>query len=162
MHKTTKKEIRSPNPRRFDDKRRSLEQKNALEQKDVAIREVLRQIERVNEELKNNIIVHVENILIPILQKLELNERSHYYIQLLRNNFQEMTSSFGAKLSDEKTKITPREIEICDMIRTGFTKKEISTLLHISERTTEKHRANIRKKMNINKNDNLLSFLKTL
>ncbi len=162
MIQKTKKEIRSPHPRRIDDKKRSQEQKSALEQKDVAIREVLRQIERVNEEIKTNIIFKVENILIPILQSLELNEKSHYYVKLLRINFQEITSSFGAKLSDKKTKLTPREIEICDMIRAGFTNKEISTLLYVSDRTTEKHRANIRKKMKISKDDNLLSFLKTL
>ncbi len=98
----------------------------------------------------------------PIVEKLEINNGSSYYIQLLQNNLQEVTSTFGAKLSDNKTNLTPREIEICDMIRNGLTTKEISMLLHISIRTTEKHRAHIRKKFCINKNNNLLSFLQSL
>ncbi len=162
MDKTKQKEMRSSKLRRVDDKKRLREQKSILAQKDLAIREVLKQIEQVNEEVKSNIIANVENILMPIVQKLEVNEGSYYYIQLLRNNLHEMTSTFGVKLSDRKTKLTPREIEICDMIRNGLTNKEIASLLRISIRTIEKHRANIRKKLDINKDDNLLSFLQSL
>ncbi len=162
MGKTKQKEMRSSNLRRVDDKKRLREQKSILAQKDLAIREVLKQIEQVNEEVKSNIIANVENILMPIVQKLEVNEGSYYYIQLLRNNLHEMTSTFGVKLSDRKTKLTPREIEICDMIRNGLTNKEIASLLRISIRTIEKHRTNIRKKLDINKDDNLLSFLQSL
>ncbi len=162
MHKTTQKEMRSPYPRRIDDKKRLLEQKKILEQKDLAIKEVLRQIERESDETKNNIIANVENLLMPIVQKLELEEGPHYYVQLLRNNLKEMTSAFGAKLSDKETKLTSREIEICNMVRNGLTNKEISTLLNISSRTTEKHRSNIRRKLSIDKDHNLLSFLKAL
>ena len=162
MYRTTHKEIRSSYPRRIDDKKRLLEQKNVLYQKNLAISEVLRQIERGSEEMKNNIISNVENLLMPIVHKLELEGGSYYYVQLLRNNLREMTSTIGAKLSDKETKLTPREIEISNMIRSGLTNKEISTLLKISSRTTEKHRGNIRKKLGINKNCNLLSFLKAL
>ncbi len=162
MDKTKQKEMRSSSLRRVDDKKRLREQKSILAQKDLAIREVLKQIERVNEEVKSNIIANVENILLPIVQKLEVNDGSYYYIQLLRNNLHEMTSTFGVKLSDKKTKLTPREIEICDMIRNGLTNKEIASLMRISIRTIEKHRTNIRKKLDINKDDNLLSFLQSL
>ncbi len=162
MTKTTKKEIRVLRPRRANDKKRQREQKKALAQKDLAIREVLKQIEQVNDEIKSNIIAKVENTLMPIVEKLEINNGSSYYIQLLQNNLQEVASTFGARLSDNKTNLTPREIEICDMIRNGLSTKEISMLLHISIRTTEKHRAHIRKKLRINKNNNLLSFLQSL
>ncbi|MHC4268946.1 MAG: helix-turn-helix transcriptional regulator [Planctomycetota bacterium] len=162
MRKPTQKEIRSPFPRRVDDKNRLLEQKSVLEQKDLVIKEILRQIERGSEDIRKNIISNVENLLLPIVQNLELKGVSYFYIQLLRDNLQELTSTFGAKLSDKEIKLTPREIEICNMIRNGSTNKEISILLNISSRTTEKHRANIRKKLNISKEYNLLSFLKAL
>lgn len=162
MNKTAHKESRSPYPRRIDDKRRLLKQKIVLDQKDLAIREVLKQIELEKKDIKSNIIANVENMLMPIIHKLELKGESNYYIQLLRNNLQDLLSSFGVKLSDKKTKLTPREIEICNMVRSGITSKEISTLLNISSRTIEKHRANIRKKLNISKDCNLLSFMKTL
>ncbi len=162
MYRTTNKEMRSSYPRRIDDKKRFQEYESILEQKDLAIREVLRQNERGREEIKSNVITNVENLLLPIVQTIELRGESCYYVQLLRNNLQELTSSLGAKLSDKKVNLTPREVEICNMIRNGITNKEISTLLNISSRTTEKHRANIRKKLSINKDYNLLSYLKAL
>ncbi len=162
MLKTTKKEIRSRCPRRIVDKERIQEQESILAKKDLAIREVLRQTEQVNEEIKSNIIANVESILMPIVEKLEINNGSNHYIQLLRKSLQEITLNFGTKLSDKKSKLTPREIEICNMIRNGLANKEISALLNVNIRTTEKHRAHIRKKLSINKNDNLLSFLQTL
>jgi len=49
------------------------------------------------------------------------------------------------------------------MIEGGLTNKEISKLLHISRQTVEKHRKNIRKKLNITKKDiNLASYLQHL
>jgi len=162
MRKTTQKEIRSAFPRRVDDKNRLLEQKSVLEQKDLVIKEILRQIERGSEDIRKNIIANVENLLLPIVQNLELTGVSYFYIQLLRDNLKELTSKFGAKLSDKEIKLTPREIEICNMIKNGTTNKEISILLNISSRTTEKHRANIRKKLDISKEYNLLTFLKAL
>jgi DNA-binding CsgD family transcriptional regulator len=162
MQKTTQREIRSQHPRRIDDKKKLIEQKSILDQKNMAIREVLSQIEREREEIKSNVVANVENLLMPILQKLELKGDSYHYVQLLKNNLKELTSSFGAKLSVKNSNLTPKEIEICNMIRNGITNKEISTLLNISQRTTEKHRTNIRKKLGVNKDHNLLTFLRTL
>lgn len=162
MQKTTQREIRSQHPRRIDDKKKLIEQKSILDQKNMAIREVLSQIERGREEIKSNVVANVENLLMPILQKLELKGDSYHYVQLLKNNLKELTSSFGAKLSVKNSNLTPKEIEICNMIRNGITNKEISTLLNISKRTTEKHRTNIRRKLSVNKDYNLLTFLRTL
>jgi DNA-binding CsgD family transcriptional regulator len=59
--------------------------------------------------------------------------------------------------------LTPREIEICNMVKSDITSKEISKLLNISPQTIVKHRKNIRKKLGIsNKNINLTSFLHEL
>jgi DNA-binding CsgD family transcriptional regulator len=55
------------------------------------------------------------------------------------------------------------QIEICNMIKNGITSKEIASLLNISLGTTERHRNNIRKKLDIvNKDINLSSVLRSL
>ncbi|MCP4580121.1 MAG: helix-turn-helix transcriptional regulator [candidate division Zixibacteria bacterium] len=60
-------------------------------------------------------------------------------------------------------KLSPREIEICSMIKNGATSKEIAETLSISVLTVNKHRERIRKKLVIsNKGINLTSFLKKL
>lgn len=137
-------------------------QKKDLEQKNIALSEILGQIEIEKKQIKENVIINAETLLLPIIQKLRLTGESRKYIQLLQKNLQELTSSFGTKLTEKRAKLTSREVEICNMIKNGLTSKEIASLLNISLRTAEKHRINIRNKLGIvNKNLNLTSFLQT-
>jgi len=139
------------------------EQKIVLEQKNIALNEILGQIELEKKQIQNNVIANAENLLLPIIQKLKLKGESCRYVLLLQKNLEALTSSFGVKLSDKKTRLSAREIEVCNMIKHSFTSKEIAALLNVSLRTVEKHRINIRTKLGItNKEINLSSYLQTL
>ena len=132
-------------------------------QKNIALSEILGQIELEKKQIKDNVLANAENLLLPIIQKLRLKGESRKYVQLLRKNLQELTSSFGTRLTEREAKLTSREVEICNMVKNGLTSKEIARLLNISLGTTERHRINIRRKLGIiNKDINLTSFLKTL
>ena len=138
-------------------------QKEALEQKNLALSEILGQIEIEKKQIKDDVIANAENLLLPIIQKLRLTGESRKYVLLLRKNLQELTSSFGTKLTEKGAKLTSREVEVCGMIKNGLTSKEIAGLLNISLRTVETHRIKIRNKLGIvNKDLNLSSYLKTL
>ena len=138
-------------------------QKEALEQKNVALREIIGQIEAEKNKLKEDVRANVEESMLPILKKLRLNGASRKYLDLLRRNLGDLTSSFGRKITQKRINLTPREIEICDMIKGGLASKEISELLNVSHQTIEKHRKNIRQKLRIsNKSINLFSFLQQL
>jgi len=91
-------------------------------------------------------VANAEGLLLPIIQKLRLTGESRKYVQLLQKNLQELTSSFGTKLTEKRVNLTTREIEICNMIKNGLVNKEIASLLNISLGTIERHRNNIRKK----------------
>ncbi|MBT3354152.1 MAG: helix-turn-helix transcriptional regulator, partial [Candidatus Scalindua sp.] len=131
--------------------------------KNIALSEVLGQIEIEKKQIKDNVIANAENLLLPIVQKLRLKGESRKYVQLLQRNIQDLTSSFGPKLTEKRANLSTREIEVCNMIKNGLVNKEIASLLNISLGTTEKHRNNIRKKLHIvNKDINLSSFLNSL
>jgi len=135
----------------------------ALEQKNIALREIIAQIEVEKNKIKEDILSNVDEILMPILKKLSARGASRRYVDLLRRNLEDMTSSFGRKISDRRLRLSPREIEICDMVKEGLASKEISGLLGVSCQTVEKHRKNIRVKLGIsNKSVNLASFLQQL
>ena len=139
------------------------EQKGALEQKSIALREVLRQVEIEKQQIKDNILANAENLLLPTIQKLGLTGESRKYAQLLQKNLKELTSSFGARLADKRTRLTSREMEICNMVKNGLTSKEIARLLNTSLLTVEKHRNNIRTKLGaVNKGLSLFSILQEL
>ena len=59
--------------------------------------------------------------------------------------------------------LTPKEINIANLVKFGKTNKEISEIMHSSIHTISRHRENIRKKTGLkNKKVNLRSFLSTL
>ncbi|MCQ9208903.1 MAG: helix-turn-helix transcriptional regulator, partial [Omnitrophica bacterium] len=97
------------------------------------------------------------------LKKLKLKGASKKYVNLLTHNLKELVSPFGRRITDRSIKLTPREIEICNMIKDGLTSKDISNLLNISYQTIDQHRKHIRSKLKIsNKNINLTSYLQRL
>ena len=135
-------------------------QKISLERKNIALREVLEQIEIEKNSIKNEITSNVYEILLPILQKLKIKKGKSKYMDLLEYHLKETISSFGSKISDRHIKLTPREIEICSMIKGNLTSKEIAGLLNLSYQTIEKHRKNIRKKLKVpDKKIKLTAFL---
>jgi len=137
-----------------------LEQKNTLEKKNIALSEILGQLEIEKKQIKDNVVANAENLLLPIIQKLKLTGEERKYILLLQKNLEELVSSFGSKLIENTVKLTTREIEICNMVKNGLTNKEIAKLLAISLGTIKRHRSNIRRKLDIiNTDTNLASFL---
>ena len=54
--------------------------------------------------------------------------------------------------------LSKREIEVLKAVAEGFTNKEIAVALHISSRTADAHRANIMKKLDIQKVVGLVKF----
>jgi len=139
------------------------EQKLVLEQKNLALMEMIEHIERAKNKTKDDIVINVNEFLLPILKKLKLKGAPAKYINLIQRHLEELTSSFGRKITEKSIKLTSREIEICNMVKGGLTSKEIAELLNISQQTVDKHRKNIRHKLNLSKKGvNLSSFLHKL
>jgi len=141
------------------------EQKKALEQKNVALRELLVQLELEKQQIRDDVASNVEKLLSPVMREMKKAAvpANRKYLEILEQNIEELASPLGRKLSDQRLKLSPREIEICNMIKSGLTNKEIAQSLRLSRATVEKHRENIRAKFGISgKKINLRSFLQSL
>ena len=136
------------------------EQMLLTEQKNLALKEIIAQIETEKRAIRDDIEANIRVKIYPILDKLKISNANLKYIQLLQNHLERLDSSFGNKITKKKLTLTPREIEICSMIKGGLSSKEISKLLKVSLNTVEKHRENIRRKTGISKKRiNLATFL---
>ncbi|MBI4650527.1 helix-turn-helix transcriptional regulator, partial [Candidatus Desantisbacteria bacterium] len=136
-----------------------------LEQKNSALKEILEQIEIEKKRVKNDIYANIDKLVFPALKKLrkKTSPASVKFFDIIQNNLESLTSSFGYKITEKKINLTPREIEICNMINAGLTNKEMSELLNISVHTIESHRIRIRKKFGIiHQNINLFTYLQYL
>jgi PAS domain S-box-containing protein len=137
----------------------------AIEQKNMALKEILEQIEIEKNRIKQNIAMNVDEVLLPSLSKLRRKgtKLDKKYLMILEGNLKDLTSSFGHSVSGKKFKLSPREVEIANLIKNGLSSKEICEMLNISFKTVETHRNKIRSKLDIiNKEVNLTTYLQTL
>ena len=139
------------------------EKTKALEAKNTALRELIAHIEHDKEDLKDRIVANVEQVLLPSLDKIRRENNRHAYIEQHRRTLEDLTSSFGRRVAENRLKLTPREIEVCNLVKSGLTSKEIAGLLNIAVHTVEKHRRTARNKLNLaNKGINLRTYLNSL
>jgi len=120
-----------------------------------------RKVDRI--ELEEKIVLNVESLIKPYLDKLRqgnLDERKKNILDIIQTNLDEIISPFARNLSSIHYNLTPKEIQIANFIRQGITNKEIAEILFLSVKTVDFHRDNIRKKLGIkNKKINLSSYL---
>ncbi|MBN2227144.1 MAG: PAS domain S-box protein [candidate division Zixibacteria bacterium] len=144
---------------------RLLTEQLTLRRKNIALKEILSQIEHEKSLIKRSIQANINRVIMPIIQTLHQKANSDHvqYITLLEDALKDISSPFIRDLETNHTKLTPRELEICNMIKNGMSSKDIAVNLGISSQTVDKQRTHIRKKLALTKQGvNLVSFLKSL
>jgi PAS domain S-box-containing protein len=139
------------------------EESKKLEDANAALRALLKLREEDHRALAEKVVFNVQSLVLPYLDLLKKEDHGSNALlfEILEANLAEITSPFLGKAAS--LGFTPREVEVANFIRNGKTIKEISSLLHLSPRSVERHRYNIRKKLNLtNKQANLFSHLLTL
>jgi DNA-binding NarL/FixJ family response regulator len=139
-------------------------ERQALQESNTALKLVLSRIEQEKQEIRSDIKVNVEKVLNPILNVLLVQLPPVYkkYVEMLQTGLDEITSPFISRLSNAYNSLTPTEIAICNMIRTGLRTKEIAETRGVSEATINRHREKIRDKLQITNTEvNLATFLQS-
>ncbi len=81
----------------------------------------------------------------------------------MESNLRNLLSQFTRRLSAANLGLTPRELQIANLIRDGKSTKDIAELLHISPRAIVFHRQNLREKLGLKADRaNLRSWLMSL
>jgi DNA-binding CsgD family transcriptional regulator len=141
------------------------EQAAELQNKNIALKEIISQVELERKALQDQMRMNIELTVLPLLGRLQAGdappEEWKTCLHVVRRNLEDVTSSFSSKLSDPRIRLSPREAEICNLIRGGLPNKEIAELMRISPLTVERHRHNIRRKLRIdNQKVNLATYLR--
>jgi PAS domain S-box-containing protein len=114
----------------------------------------------LNERVAQNFILTVQ----PILDELKtgnLSEPHLHLIDALEFKMKHITSFFDLNSRNNVTHLSPREMEICQMICTGKDSHDIARALGLTYNTVIVHRKSIRKKLGLKqKKQNLASYLK--
>lgn len=140
-----------------------VERANELEELNISMKVLLRQITVAKEELENKIVSNIRSMVMPYLADLEVRltgPSEKAYVTAIRTNLEQLTGGLSGMSVAEGITLTPREMQVANLIRQGSTSKDIATLLGVSPRTVEFYRENIRKKFNLsNKKVNLQTYL---
>jgi DNA-binding CsgD family transcriptional regulator len=137
-------------------------EREALQEANAALRAVLSRIEEEKRGIQRDIQANVEKVLMPIIYALamEVPKAQRRYVELLRDNLEDITSPFIGQLSGLHRSLTPTEMGICNMIRNGLTSKEIAQMRGVSPATISRHRERIRRKLGLTGSDtNLAGYL---
>ena len=139
---------------------------NKLEEMNTALNVLLDKRNEDKITLQEQVVTNVKKLAFPYVEKLrksKLNNEQKIYAELIESSLDEIISPFSHQLSSPLIGLTSTEIKIADLVKRGKTTKEIAAFANLSPKTIERHRENIRKKINIkNKKINLQSYLSSL
>jgi PAS domain S-box-containing protein len=128
----------------------------ALTRKQEALKEVLNHIETEKNQMKSKISTNIDKLIRPQIRHLQklcaTDTQQSRIIDLIKQALNEILSPFIETLSNKFVSLTPRELQVCNMVRDGMGSKEIADLLGISVLTVSTVRQQIRKKLGIENN----------
>ncbi|MBQ4133516.1 MAG: PAS domain S-box protein [Desulfovibrionaceae bacterium] len=140
------------------------EKSEKLEEMNAALRVILNRMNSDKDELESKVYMNIRDLVMPYVDKLESmthNEVQQSYLNIIKQNLQNIASSFAVQFSKRNVSLTPREIQIANMINENMSNKDIAAILYISESSVEFHRHNIRKKLGlVDKKVNLKTYLR--
>lgn len=134
-----------------------------LLRKNIALNEILAHIDEDKEQYRHEICSNIDNLLRPTLRKLQQDGRlSRRDADVLVQGLDEVTGKHIDEYRNNVSKLTPRELDILDMIRTGRSSKQIADSLGLSSQTVHKHRQSIRRKLQLDHREiNLAAYLRS-
>ncbi len=104
----------------------------------------------------------VRSKLQDLSRRIELNLKDEQYLQLFESNFERVHQNFFNELKCKFPDISQRELRLSAFIKMDLSNKEIASILNISVRGVETARYRLKKKLNIDADEQLSSFLEKI
>jgi PAS domain S-box-containing protein len=137
-----------------------------LEELNAALRVLLKCREEDKTELEEKVLSNIKQLVLPYLDKLKKAVSDYKDItnlNIIESNLKGIISPFAQKLSSKHVNLTPKEIQVANLIKEGKTTKEIADYMDISKSAIDTHRYHIRQKLGLlNEKANLQSYLSSI
>jgi ligand-binding sensor domain-containing protein/DNA-binding CsgD family transcriptional regulator len=144
--------------------------KSELESRTKELAAVAMQITYKNEllnQLKNRLTKVTQKIthddsrkqILEMIRKLEEEHLHEDDWHLFEQHFDQVHENFLKHVKETCPGLTPKDLKMCAYLRMNLSSKEIAPLLNISIRGVEISRYRLRKKLNLDRDDNLIEYL---
>jgi len=100
-----------------------------------------------------------DGFLDSVLKLIDRNIEHQSDWEYFQNHFDNAHENFTHRLKDIYPNLTPKDLRLCAYLKMNLSSKEIAPLLNINIRSVEVHRYRIRKKLNLESEDNLVEFM---
>jgi|GEM_PF-2643532 PAS domain S-box-containing protein len=138
-----------------------------LEEANASLRILLNQRQKDKDELEEQVLSNIKELVIPLIETLKrsatLDAQNAAYISLIESNLKDIVSPFSRKLSAYYLNLTPKELQVANLVREGKPTRDIAKLMNVCEGAIELHRNRLRKKLGLtNRKINLRTYLSSL
>ena len=146
---------------------RELESKaELLQDANIALKIMLQKSAENRQDIKEEILLLVKNRIVPYISKLkecDLDQKAGACVKVIESNIKDIVAPFSQNLNFAYVNLTPKEIQIANLIKQNKSTKEISKILGLAKGTVDVHRNNIREKLELkNKGIGLKTYLASL
>jgi DNA-binding CsgD family transcriptional regulator len=117
---------------------------------------ITEELDKVNRLSSDHTINSKINALIQKINKEIDNEKQW---EIFETAFDDVHQDFLKRLKQKYPSLTPKELKLCAYLRLNISTKEIAPLMNISIRGVEICRYRVRKKLNIDRDQNLTSMI---
>jgi len=137
-----------------------------LEEANTALKVLLRHMEEDKTALAEQVLANVRRLVLPYIENLKhlrLDKNQMAQVKIIEENLLEVVSPFLHNLTSSYLDLTPRQIEVANLVKEGKATKEIAEILNISASSVDFHRKNLRSKFGLkDKRTSLMAFLSSL
>jgi len=133
------------------------DQKAEVEKMNIALMRVIKTVEEDRREMRQALTSQVRQQMLPALERIARAEAADVregYRAVIEERLADLagdSASPGMGMAHDAAlyRLSPREMEVCQLIQLGRTGAEIAGLLNLSFETIQTHRKNIRRKLGL-------------
>lgn len=95
----------------------------------------------------------------PVIKTIDQNLNQRKTWELFQKAFNNADQDFFKKLNEYHPNLSPNDMKLCAYLRLNLSSKEIAGLINISPRSVEVKRYRLRKKLELDNNENLTNYI---
>lgn len=133
-----------------------------LSRKNEILMDIKNELYKVMGEMKGEAFAKSKRMIVSLNNQIDSNIQSDDLLKRFEEQFDLVHNNFISKLRAKHPDLNVSELKMCAYLKMNLTSKEIAPLLNLSVRGVETLRYRLRKKIGLEREDNLLEYLNSL
>lgn len=133
-----------------------------LSRKNEILMDVKNELYKIMNEVKGDTSMKPKRMLIALNNQIDNNIQSDDMLKRFEEQFDLVHNNFISRIKKYHPDLTVSELKLCSYLKMDLSSKEIAPLLNLSVRGVETLRYRLRKKLVLNREDNLMEYLNNL